>query len=161
MACYLEGESHRVAWVGDREISNRSLRKDSMMDEGQPKEAAKVAAKQRFDDLLELEEILLSGESLEDVLFQGLVTAFEVGFVAGHMASSQVVSYVLNSPPELFEEMVEMLRSLQWVDGRTLEDGYVESYVCPDCGVDSEDGHDSDCEFGRLLKKLASLEMSL
>jgi len=53
---------------------------------GKLETAARAAAKRRLDDLIEIEEILLSGENLKDVLLQGLVTAFEAGFVSGSLA---------------------------------------------------------------------------
>jgi hypothetical protein len=67
------------------------------------KAAAKVAAQKRIDDLLELEEILLSGECLKDALFQGLVAAFETGFVAGHMAGR---TYAYVTVETLFAEFM-------------------------------------------------------
>ncbi len=62
---------------------------------------------------------------------------------------------------DLFKEVVKMIRELQWVDGHVLDDGYVASYKCADCGAYSQDDHERGCELNVLLKKLTSLEMSL
>lgn len=57
---------------------------------------------------------------------------------------------------------VEMLQGAQWmVEGRVFDDGRVESYFCPCCGAEEEDGHDKDCELAALLTKIAERECSL
>jgi len=72
------------------------------MDEGQLKEAAEAAWKLRLDDLAQMEEDLLSEGPLKDVLFLGLATAFEVGFVAGHKAGRAYAYVVAEKLAEAF-----------------------------------------------------------